>query len=48
MHTPQDMGARALPHLFLALQAAPPLPPKGGEGVNPLSAFRGGEGGVGA
>ena len=26
MHTPQDMGARALPHLFLALQAAPPSP----------------------
>ena len=44
MHTPQDMEARALPHLFIALQAPPPPHPEGREGVYPLSPFRG-EGG---
>ena len=40
----QDMGARAWPHLFLALQAPHP-PPRGGEGKPPLRLQGGGEGG---
>ena len=43
---PAGHGGTSSPPSISSFTSCPPLPPKGGEGVNPLSAFRvGGKGG---